>query len=192
MWCDLGQRGESRRVRYADHAAESETRRSPWIRGEARRRLCHAGHYQPTALAFGNELASPLPLPHRAVSVLSDLGMAAILALFARTLLPSRRKGPDLATGEAAHPALGVNPFLEPVGREAAQLPKAGGVGNERPYRSRRLGEITFLASFDRVATLAGIRERELVTQIQAGLSSGGYCNSPLARCVVPRGSMWM
>ena len=99
---------------------------------------------QPSLSAMSSQAHSPLP--HRAVSVLSDLGMAAILALFARTLLPSGRKGPDLATGEAAHPALGVDPFLEPVGREAAQLPKAGGVGNERPYRSRRLGEITFLA----------------------------------------------
>ena len=81
--------------------------------------LGRGGHHKPTALAFGNELASPLPPPHRCVSVLSDLEKAAIFLPFAKTLLPSRRKGPGLAMGEPAHPALSVNPFLEPVGREA-------------------------------------------------------------------------
>ena len=108
--------------------------------------LGHAGHHQPTALAFGKELAGPLPAPHRAGSVLPELEKAAILLPFAEILLPPRRKGPDLAMDEAAHTALCVDPFLEPVGREAAQLPKAGGVGDERPYRRRRLGETTFLA----------------------------------------------
>ena len=108
--------------------------------------LGRAGHHQPTALAFGNELARPLPPPHRAVSVLPDLEKAAILLPFAKILLPSRRKRSDLAMDEAADTALTVDPFLEPIGREAIQLPKAGSVGDERPYRRRRLGETPFLA----------------------------------------------
>src|SRR5271157_3020799 len=34
--------------------------------------LGHAGHDQPTALAFGKELAAPLEAPHRAVPVVSN------------------------------------------------------------------------------------------------------------------------
>ena len=108
--------------------------------------LGHAGEDQPTAFAFGNELAGPLPAPHRAVLIVSDLEKAVVLLPFAKILLPSRREGPDLAADEAADTALRVDPFLEPVGREAAELPKAGGVGDKRPNRRRRLGEMTFPA----------------------------------------------
>ena len=108
--------------------------------------LGHAGHHQPTARAFGNELTGPLPPPHRAVSVLPDLEKATIFLPFAEILLPSRRKGSDLAMDEAVDTALTVDPFLEPVGREATQLPKAGSVGDERPYRRCRFGETPFLA----------------------------------------------
>ena len=108
--------------------------------------LGHTADDQPTALTFGNELAGPLPAPHRTVLVLSDLEKAVILLPFAKILFPSRREGPDLATDEAADTALGVDPFFEPVGREATQFPKAGGVGDERPNRRRRLSETTFLA----------------------------------------------
>ena len=103
--------------------------------------LSHAGEHQPTAFAFGNELASPLPPPHRAVLVVPDLEKAVVLLPFAKILLPSRREGPDLATDEAADTTLTVDPFLEPKGGEAAQLPKAGAVGDKRPNRRRRLGE---------------------------------------------------
>ena len=71
------------------------------------------------ALAFGNELRRPTP------SAASD------------------RFG---TLGLGKDTALGVDPFFEPVGREAAQLPKAGGVGDERTNRRRRLSETTFVA----------------------------------------------
>ena len=48
--------------------------------------------------------------------------------------------------GEPADLALRVGPFLETVGRHARQLYDPGGVGDERPYRRRRLGEMSFLA----------------------------------------------
>ena len=104
--------------------------------------LGHAGEDQPTAFAFGNELAGPLPPAHRAAFIVSRLEKTMVLLPFAEILLPSRREGPDLAADEAADTALSVDPFLEPVGREAAQLPKAGAVGDKGPDRSRRLGEI--------------------------------------------------
>ena len=104
--------------------------------------LGHAGEDQPTAFAFGNELTSPLPAPHRAVLIVSDLEKAMVLLPFAKILLPSRRERPDLAADKAADSALIVDPFLKPKGGEAAQLPKAGAVGDERPNRRRRLGEM--------------------------------------------------
>ena len=88
--------------------------------------LGHAGEDQPTALAFGNELASPLPPPHRAVLVLSDLEKAAILLPFAKILLPSRRERPDLAMDEAADTALTVDPFLKLNGGDSRSTPKGG------------------------------------------------------------------
>src|SRR5580704_372844 len=104
--------------------------------------LGHAGEDQPTAFAFGNELASPLPPPHRAVFIVSGLEKAVALLPFAKILLPSRRERPDLAADKAADSALAVDPFLNPIGGEAAQLPKAGAVGDKRPNRRRRLGEM--------------------------------------------------
>ncbi len=108
--------------------------------------LGHAGEDQPTAFAFGNELASPLPPPHRAVFIVSGLEKAVVLLPFAEILLPSRRERPDLAADEAADTALTVDPLLNPIGGEAAQLPKAGAVGDKRPNRRRRLGETLFTA----------------------------------------------
>src|SRR5271166_4272736 len=64
--------------------------------------LGHDGDDQPTALAFGNDLAGPLPAPHRAVLVVSDLEKAVILLPFAKILLPSRRERPDHAPHKAA------------------------------------------------------------------------------------------
>src|SRR5580704_487279 len=104
--------------------------------------LGHAGEDQPTAFAFGNELTSPLPPPHRAVFIVSGLEKAMVLLPFTKILLPSRREGPDLTADEAADTALIVDPFLNPIGGEAAQLPKASAVGDKRPNRRRRLGEM--------------------------------------------------
>jgi hypothetical protein len=103
--------------------------------------LGHASNDQPTALAFGNKLASPLPAPHRAVLVVSDLEKAVVLLPFAKILLPTRRERPDLAADKAANTALRVHPFLEPVGRHTAELPQASRVRDKRPNRRRRLGE---------------------------------------------------
>src|ERR1700722_18563907 len=104
--------------------------------------LGHAGEDQPTAFAFGNELTSPLPPPHRAVFIISGLEKTVVLLPFAKILLPSGRESPDLAADKAANSALPVDPFLNPIGGEAAQLPKAGAVGDKRPNRRRRLGEM--------------------------------------------------
>jgi hypothetical protein len=106
------------------------------------RGLGRAVEDQPTSLAFGNKFAGPLPPPHRAVFVLSDLEKAVVLLPFAKILLPSRREGSELAADKAVDSALLVDSFLEPKGREAAQLPKASAVGDKRPDRRRRLGEI--------------------------------------------------
>ena len=76
--------------------------------------LGQAGDDQPTPLAFGNEFAAPLPAPHRAVLVVSDLENAVIVLPFAKILLPSRRERPKLAADEAADATLAVHPFLEP------------------------------------------------------------------------------
>ena len=52
--------------------------------------LGHAGDDQPTAFAFGNDLAGPLPAAHWAVPVVSDLRKTVILLPFAKILLPPR------------------------------------------------------------------------------------------------------
>jgi hypothetical protein len=101
---------------------------------------------QPTAFAFGNELTNPLPTPHRAVLVLSDLEKAVILLPFAKILLPSHPERPELATHEAADTAATVDLFLKLKGGVAVQPPEAGRVGDERPNRRRRLGEMRFTA----------------------------------------------
>ena len=108
--------------------------------------LGHTSEDQPAAFAFGNELASPFPPPHRAVLVVSDLEKAVVLLPFAKILLPSRREKPELALHEAADTALTVDPLLKLKGGVAVQLPKAGGVGDKRPNRRRRLGEIMLAA----------------------------------------------
>jgi hypothetical protein len=100
-----------------------------------------AAEDQPAAFTFCNELTHPLPPPHRAVLVFSDLGKAMALLPFAKILLPSRREKPELATHEAVDTALLVDPFLKPIGGKAAQLPKSGGVGDKGPKRRRRLSE---------------------------------------------------
>src|SRR5580658_6016256 len=85
-------------------------------------------------------------MSHRTVPVLSNLEKAAIFLPFAKIFLPAHRKGTGLAMGVPADSALRVDPFLEAEGCEASQLVKAGGVGDDRPYRCRRLGEMPFLA----------------------------------------------
>src|SRR4029077_6877410 len=109
-------------------------------------RLGHASEDQPAAFAFGNELTSPFPPPHRPVLIVSDLEKAVVLLPFAKILLPSRREKPELALHEAADTALTVDPLLKLNGGIAVQLPKAGGVGDKRPNRRRRLGEILLAA----------------------------------------------
>src|SRR6185369_7052689 len=85
-------------------------------------------------------------MPHRTFPVLSNVEKSAIFLPFAKIFLPTHRKGTGLAMGVPADSALRVDLFLEAEGCEASQLVKAGGVGDERPYRRRRLGEIPFLA----------------------------------------------
>ena len=106
--------------------------------------LGRAGEDQPTAFAFGNELTHPLPPPHRAVLIVSDLEKAVVLLPFAEILLPSRRERPKLAAHEATNTALTVDPLLKLNGGIAVQLPQAGGVGDKRPNRRRRLSEARF------------------------------------------------
>src|ERR1700722_20183618 len=108
--------------------------------------LGHTSEDQPAAFAFGNELTGPLPPSHRAALIVSDLGKAMVLLPFAKILLPSRREKPELALHEAADTALAVDPFLKLNGGIAVQLPQAGGVGDKRPNRRRRLGEIMLAA----------------------------------------------
>ena len=86
----------------------------------------HAGEDQPTAFAFGNELASPLPPPHRAVLIVSGLEKAVVLLPFAKILLPSRREGPDLAVDEAADTALERRPVPRTDRARSRSTPKGG------------------------------------------------------------------
>jgi hypothetical protein len=106
--------------------------------------LGHAGDDQPTAFAFGNELAAPFPAPHWAVLIVSELEKAVVFLPFAKFLLPKRGERPDLAPNEAADTAITVDPLLEPVGRHAAEFPKASRVGDKRPNRRRGTGERDF------------------------------------------------
>src|ERR1700727_3671336 len=103
--------------------------------------LGHTREDHPAAFTFGNELTSPLPSSHRPVLIVSDLEKAVVLLPFAKILLPSRRKKPELALHEAADTALTVDPLLKLNGGIAVQLPKEGGVGDKRPNRRWRLGE---------------------------------------------------
>ena len=104
--------------------------------------LRHTSEDQSAAFAFGDELASPLPPSHRAILVLSGLEKMMVLLPFAKILLPPRREKPELAVHEAADTTLTVDPLIKLNGGIAIQVPQAGGVGNKRPNRSRRLGEI--------------------------------------------------
>ena len=104
----------------------------------------HAGDDQPTAFAFGNKLTAPFPAPHWAVPIIAELEKAVVFLPFAEFLLPACRERPDLAPNEAADTTLRVHPFLEPLGRHAAEFPKASGVGDERPNRRRGPGERDF------------------------------------------------
>ena len=129
-----------------DGLAELSLEDADVLRDEAQetRGLGHAGDDQSTAFAFGNELASPLPAPHRAVLIAPDLEKAMVLLPFAKILLPARRERSKLAANEAAHAAVAIHPFLEPVGRKTVEFPKASAVGDERPNRRRGPGEAHF------------------------------------------------
>ena len=125
--------------------------------------LGHAGDDQPTAFAFGNELAGPLPAPHRAVLVLSDLEKAVIFLPFAKFLLPSRRERPDLAADEAADTALRRRPVPR-TGRARSRSTPKGERCRRRTaksppeaWRNAVPGDSGRLPSFDQVAKLVEI-----------------------------------
>ena len=131
-----------------DGLAELSLKDADMLRHEAQEAggLGHAGDDQSTAFAFGNELASPLPAAHRAVLIVPDLEKAMVLLPFAKILLPARRERPKLAANVAAHAAVAIHPFLEPVGRETVEFPKASTVRDKRPNRRRGPGETHFPA----------------------------------------------
>src|SRR5579871_4322521 len=147
--------------------------------------LGHSGDDQPAAFALGNEFAGPFPAPHRAVFVVSRLEKAVIFLPFAEILLPSRRERSDLAPDEAADAALSVHPFLEPVGRHTAQLPKAGAIGDKRPDRRRRLGETHFpMETVDSAATCfhAALPPRRRLSARPTGRTNVGQTFRPVAK----------
>jgi hypothetical protein len=76
--------------------------------------------------------------------IVPELEKAVVFLPFAEFLLPARRELPNLAVDIAADAALAVDPFLELVGRHAAEFPKAGGVGDKWPNRRRGPGERDF------------------------------------------------
>ncbi len=79
---------------------------------------------QPSPSAMSSQ--SPLPTPHRAVLVVSDLEKAVVLLPFAEILLPSRREKPELATHEAADTALSVRPVPQTGRGRSRSTPKGG------------------------------------------------------------------
>jgi hypothetical protein len=122
------------------------------LTGEARQQAQRAAtldfgrEHQPASGAFGFKFGAGLKIADRAVEEFARLHDAAVFLPFAESLFPIEPQRAKPTAGNAPNAAVDAKTLLDAVGREADHFVDACAVGDERPDRFRRFGEMPFLA----------------------------------------------